>query len=131
MEDSEIYALVRTVPAGCVATYGQVAGLLTTGAVTARMVGAAMRYAPPDVPWQRVVGAGGKLPIAKLGPELRDRQRRLLEAEGVTFKAASDTVNMGRHQWRTHRADMATEAETGDLFDGANTRVSGAEKPDR
>ena len=124
MDDTEIYApvyaLVRSVPAGCVVTYGQVAGLLTTVSVTARQVGTAMRYAPKEVPWQRVVGAGGKLPIAKLSPELQARQRRLLEGEGVTFKSASDTVDMARHQWRAAEIEIEVESksenEGGDLF---------------
>ena len=123
MEDAEIYApvyeMVRTVPAGKVVTYGQVAELLTEVAVTARQVGTAMRYAPPDVPWQRVVGAGGKLPIAKVAPELQDKQRRLLQGEGVAFKTTSNTVDMARHQWRCE------EMETGDLF-GETAEAGGA-----
>lgn len=126
MDETEIYgpvyALVRAVPAGKVVTYGQVAGLLTAVSVTARQVGTAMRYAPPDVPWQRVVGAGGKLPIAKLGPELQEKQRRLLEGEGVAFKSTSDTVEMARHQWRYE------EMETGDLFGAALVEADGAEE---
>ena len=134
MDETEIYApvyaLVRQVPAGQVVTYGQVAGLLTAVSVTARQVGTAMRYAPKDVPWQRVVGAGGKLPIAKLSPELQARQRRLLEAEGVTFKTTSDTVDMARHQWRAAELEleMETNSETGsgDLFaENLNGRENG------
>ena len=122
MDETEIYApvyaLVRAIPPGFVATYGQVAGSLTEVSVTARQVGTAMRYAPKDVPWQRVVGAGGKLPIAKLSPELQERQRRLLEGEGVAFRATSDTVDMARHQWRAAEI-LKNEAQTGsgDLFE--------------
>ncbi len=59
-----------------------------------------MRYAPPDVPWQRVVGAEGRLPIARLSSELKVRQRDLLAAEGVCFLARdADRVDMVRSQW--------------------------------
>ncbi len=94
------YAWVRRVPAGKVVTYGQVAGSVAEVSLTARQVGTAMRYAPDDVPWQRVVGAGGTLPIHKLSPEMAARQRRLLEQEGVLFLPnRSDRIDMPRCQW--------------------------------
>src|SRR5947208_1776691 len=95
-----VYAFVRSVPPGRVVTYGQVAGEVTGVALTARQVGGIMSFAPQDVPWQRVVGAGGRLPIAKRSPELKRKQRQLLEEEGVVFKAEdSDCVDMPRSQW--------------------------------
>jgi methylated-DNA-protein-cysteine methyltransferase related protein len=121
-----VYAFVRTVPPGKVVTYGQVADCLTAVRLTARQVGTAMRYAPPDVPWQRVVGAGGRLPIAKLSPEAKVRQRDLLLAEGVRFYGrkndgrndeingadGADRVDMAHAQW-----DAPTLSDgTGDLF---------------
>ncbi len=78
-----VYSVVRSIPVGVVATYGQVADMVTGVSVSARQVGTAMRFAPADVPWQRVVGAGGRLPIAKRSPELVILQRRLLVEEGV------------------------------------------------
>jgi methylated-DNA-protein-cysteine methyltransferase-like protein len=104
-EDAEplyasVYAFVRSIPSGKVVTYGQVAGTLEDVSLTARQVGAAMRAAPPDVPWQRVVGAGGSLPIAKLSPELKSRQRELLEQEGVVFlPGGNERVDMRKSQW--------------------------------
>jgi alkylated DNA nucleotide flippase Atl1 len=65
--------------------------------ISAREVGAIMNVSPPDVPWQRVVGAGGHLPIGKRSPELKMRQRQLLESEGVEF-LANDLVDMNRCQ---------------------------------
>ena len=118
MEDLEIYApvyaFVRTVPRGKVVTYGQVAGSLHGISLTARQVGTAMAYAPPDVPWQRVIGAGGYLPIAKRSPEMKQRQRRLLEQEGIVFMPdAQDRVDMRRCQW----LPSPEEATQGSLFD--------------
>jgi methylated-DNA-protein-cysteine methyltransferase-like protein len=77
-----IYAFVRALPTGRVASYGDVGAAV---GVTARTVGWAMSVAPEDVPWQRVVGADGYLRIAKRSPHLKEKQRALLEAEGVTF----------------------------------------------
>jgi alkylated DNA nucleotide flippase Atl1 len=70
-----------------------------------------MQYAPPDVPWHRVVGAGGLLPIGKRSPELLMRQIRLLEREGALFVAgATDRVDMARSQW------LPDDAPIGGLF---------------
>lgn len=94
------YAFVRSVPPGRVVTYGQVAEQTPGVRLTARQVGTAMRYAPPDVPWQRVVGAGGFLRTGKRSPDLAQRQRRLLAEEGVTFLPnAPDVVDMAVCQW--------------------------------
>src|SRR5450432_3174021 len=95
-----VYAVARAVPKGRVATYGQIAGIAIGVTLTARQVGAALRYAPADVPWQRVIGAGGRLPIAKRSPELMALQRQLLIGEGVVFEEGDpDRINMERTQW--------------------------------
>ena len=80
-----VYQVVREIPQGRVATYGQVADMVEGWSISAREVGALLNVCPPDVPWQRVVGAGGHLPIGKRSPELKVRQRALLESEGVAF----------------------------------------------
>jgi methylated-DNA-protein-cysteine methyltransferase-like protein len=91
-----VYAAVRTIPRGRVATYGQVAAM--AGAPRgARAVGWALRAlskaADRSVPWHRVVGAGGRIsPRAGAGPEL---QRRRLRAEGVRFRGAA--IDLRRH----------------------------------
>ena len=50
-----------------------------------------------EVPWQRVVGSDGYLRIGKRSPHLQQKQRELLEAEGVTFKD-NGCVDMAKHQ---------------------------------
>lgn len=80
-----VYTIVREIPAGSVATYGQIADSVVGLRITARQVGTALRYAPAHVPWHRVVGAGGRLPIAKRSEELKLLQRQLLMVEGVRF----------------------------------------------
>jgi methylated-DNA-protein-cysteine methyltransferase related protein len=82
-----IYAVVRRIPRGAVATYGQVAELAGIPG-GARVAGAAMKTSKPAdrLPWQRVIGKAGKLRgrIAIHDPVGAAVQRRLLEDEGVT-----------------------------------------------
>ena len=93
-----VYALVRRVPRGKVATYGQIARLLGAPR-SARVVGWAMHGNPHGarVPWQRVVQRGGGL-SPTVCPGDPGRQRRLLEREGVTF-LLDGRIDMERHQW--------------------------------
>lgn len=77
-----VYAFVRTIPSGRVLSYGEVGQAVGIGA---RAVGWALGFCPPDVPWQRVVGSDGYLRIAKRSPNLKARQKQLLQNEGVGF----------------------------------------------
>jgi methylated-DNA-protein-cysteine methyltransferase-like protein len=79
-----IYAVVRQIPYGRVATYGQVAGIV--GGCSARMVGYAMAALPydTDVPWQRVINRMGKV-SPRTGGAGGALQRQMLESEGVCF----------------------------------------------
>ena len=81
-----IYALVRQIPPGKVATYGQIARM--TGGCTARMVGYALASSGPgaEIPWQRVINRQGKISAHGhgLGSQI---QRQLLVDEGIHFDA--------------------------------------------
>jgi methylated-DNA-protein-cysteine methyltransferase-like protein len=80
----QIYFVIKQIPAGKVATYGQIAEIV--GGCTARMVGYALAALSSDssVPWQRVINRQGK--ISPRGDGLSSiLQRQLLEAEGVCF----------------------------------------------
>ena len=78
-----IFAVVRSIPPGQVATYGQIARLVGRPRA-ARQVGYAMHRCPPGLPWHRVVNAQGRISLpADSTSGLR--QRRLLSEEGVTF----------------------------------------------
>lgn len=79
--DRRVYRLVAEIPYGKVMTYGQLA-LLLGAPQSARRVGHALRYAPPDLPCHRVVNHAGRLAPGFAG------QRALLEAEGVSFTPA-------------------------------------------
>lgn len=77
-----IYAVVREIPAGRIASYGQIARIVGCGP---RVVGYAMAALPSgnDVPWHRVVNSEGRVSARKGGGEAR--QKRLLRAEGHLF----------------------------------------------
>ena len=79
----KIYTVIRKIPCGKVATYGQIAKLAGMGS-HARLVGYSLHALTPEkrVPWHRVVGAGGKI---SLGGEGYKTQRKILESEGVEF----------------------------------------------
>lgn len=92
-----IYAVVKRIPKGKVATYGQVARI--SGRCTARMVGYAMAALPQGsrVPWQRVINAQGMI-SARSHSDGDVRQRVLLEKEGVKFDAKG-RVNLKVFLW--------------------------------
>ena len=93
-----IYAIVRRIPAGRVATYGQIAALAGLDG-HARQVGYAL-HALPDhtsVPWHRVVNAAGRISRRSVpGAELV--QQTLLELEGIPLDAAG-RVRLARVRW--------------------------------
>lgn len=96
--NDSVYEVVRQIPEGRVATYGQVARMVGRPR-NARFVGYALHVNPePEIiPCHRVVFKDGALApgFAFGGP---DEQRRLLEAEGVTF-LANGHVDMRRYAW--------------------------------
>jgi methylated-DNA-protein-cysteine methyltransferase-like protein len=78
-----IYAIVRQIPEGKVATYGQIAEIV--GGCSAQMIGFALAALRPDsdVPWQRVINVKGQVSLRAGGGG--SLQRQLLEEEGVIF----------------------------------------------
>lgn len=98
-----IYALVRQIPVGQVATYGQIAELVGLYG-RARVVGYALFRVPPDsdIPWQRVINAQGMVSQSPLRQGGDDLQRMLLEQEGVTFDAQG-RINLQRYRWKPAR----------------------------
>ena len=96
---SRIYAVVKRIPRGRVATYGQVASLAGLRG-HARQVGYALSALPDgsDVPWHRVLNAKGEI-SRKSEPAYDELQRRLLESEGLIFDARG-RVSLGRYGWK-------------------------------
>jgi len=96
-----IYKVVRKIPRGHVATYGQVAELAGIPG-GGRVAGAAMKTSKPTdrLPWQRVIGKAGRLRgrIAIHDPVGAAVQRELLTREGVTV-GETGLVDLGAFGW--------------------------------
>jgi methylated-DNA-protein-cysteine methyltransferase-like protein len=100
-----IYAVIRQVPPGQVATYGQIARIV--GGISAQMIGFALAALPShpeekDVPWQRIINAQGKVSPHGLGYGSAV-QRQLLEEEGVVFNL-ENSIDLDTFAWPLGRA---------------------------
>ena len=93
------YAVVRRIPRGRVATYGQIAWLAGRPR-HARQVGYALQASTKKdaLPWQRVVNSqGGVSP--RCHPYGVLLQRELLEREGIVF-GSSGRIKLAKYQWK-------------------------------
>ncbi|MEB2333528.1 MAG: MGMT family protein [Anaerolineaceae bacterium] len=113
----QVWTLVRQIPRGKVAAYGQIALMLPPPngvefeaykAFGPRWVGGAMANCPDDVPWQRVINSQGKI-SERAGAE---GQRLLLEEEGVVFM--KDKVDWKKYGWKG--LDEGDEPKQENLF---------------
>lgn len=94
----KIYDVVRQIPRGCVATYGQVA-TLAGNRRWARVVGYALHVNPDPngIPCYRVVNREGRLSDAFAFGGV-NQQKTLLEAEGIAV--VDNHVDLERYQWK-------------------------------
>ena len=90
--DAAIRRAIRSIPRGKVATYGQVAAAAGYP-LYHRLVVRILRSEGDALPWQRVLGAGGRI---KLRGAAAFEQRTRLELEGITFRGKR--VDLERHQ---------------------------------
>ena len=97
-----IYAIIRKIPKGRVATYGQIA-MLAGMAGHARQVGYALHVLPEKskVPWHRVINAKGRISL-RSHDMWSSIQKAILLAEGVSFDA-DDRVSLADYGWRPKR----------------------------
>jgi len=116
----QVWDLVRQVPRGRVATYGQIAKMLpppagveieTYTAFGPLWVGGAMAHCPDDVPWQRVINSKGEI-SERDGAGAR-RQRLLLEEEGVEF-GERGRIYLKQYGWKGLNDDA--ESQQAKLF---------------
>ena len=94
-----IYEVVKRIPRGKVATYGQVAEIAGLPR-QARLVGYALHNLKEgsDIPWQRVINSKGG--ISNYGdPEWTKYHRSLLESEGINF-SANNRINLKIYGWQ-------------------------------
>ncbi len=97
----QVYACVRRIPEGRIVNYGGVAALVGKPRA-ARGVGYALGHLPvdTDVPWWRVVNRRGAISTSRVNG-VAQRQRALLEREGVTFdeKGEASWERFGWDPW--------------------------------
>lgn len=95
-EHAAILRVIRSIPPGCVASYGEIAaraGLPGRARLVGRVLG---DYAAPDLPWFRVLRSSGQLAFAKGSAPFR-KQARLLAADGVLV--VNGRVDIAMHGW--------------------------------
>ena len=94
---ADIYAVVKRIPRGSVASYGRIARMVHC---SARQVGYAMAATPPGegIPWHRVINSKGEISARNSGGGGEARQRRKLLSEGVLFDARG-RVDFDRFGW--------------------------------
>jgi len=95
----KIYGVVKLIPYGQVATYGQVADL--AGLVgKPRVVGYALYKvtAAADIPWYRVVNAKGEVSRSSLRDGTDDLQQLLLQEEGIAF--IKGKLDLTQYRWK-------------------------------
>lgn len=95
---TRIYSVIRRIPRGRVATYGQIARLAGVPG-RARQVGYALHAlnSATAVPWQRVVNSAGAISLGPMDGGIS--QRLLLEREGVRFDARG-RIPLEKFGWR-------------------------------
>ncbi len=103
---TDIYQVVKAIPEGCVATYGQVAKLAGRPG-HARQVGYALAApSTEDLPWHRVINARGEISLPDLGGR-KGLQRALLEDDGVEFDSRG-RVDLKRFRWKPEEKDRVS-----------------------
>jgi methylated-DNA-protein-cysteine methyltransferase-like protein len=95
-----IEAAIRRIPKGKVSTYGAIAR--AAGLPGAARLVAQVLHRGFNLPWQRVLGAGGEI---KLRGDSAIEQRLRLEAEGVRFRGRR--VDMKAHEFKFGGASSA------------------------
>jgi methylated-DNA-protein-cysteine methyltransferase related protein len=94
-----IYTVVRQIPLGKVATYGQVADLANLSGKP-RLVGYALYRVDiaSDIPWHRVINAKGEISYSPLRQGGDYTQKILLEQEGIEFNTEGK-INLRKYLW--------------------------------
>jgi methylated-DNA-protein-cysteine methyltransferase-like protein len=102
---NQIWRLVRSVPRGSVATYGDIAEAVRPPC-NPRQVGWALGVAPAglQLPWHRILAAGGRI---ALPPPNGLEQRLRLASEGVTF--SGKRVRLALHRWQPRKRGKAAK----------------------
>ena len=99
-----IYDVVRRVPEGKVATYGQIASLAGLPG-HARQVGYALHASRPEdkLPWHRIINAKGEISL-RSDPGFEGLQQAMLAAEGVV-PGTNGKIDLKQFRWQDEDPD--------------------------
>ena len=99
----QVETLVKKIPAGKVASYGQIAGLISSPRA-ARVVGWCLHQmdTEKDIPWYRVINSKGYI-TTTCADHTADLQKQLLEKEGVSVvkKDGLWWIDFNHFGWKT------------------------------
>ena len=104
-----IWKVASLIPAGRVASYGQVAdlaGLPGRARLTSKALGQAPRSL--NLPWHRILRSSGQIAFAK-GSTHADEQQTRLRREGITINNLR--VPMKEFQWQPEMATLVVELD--------------------
>jgi len=93
-----LYSIIKVIPRGYLATYGQVAKLAGLPGC-ARMVGKTLSQLPDDtqLPWHRVIAASGRISLPDSSAAFAEQKQRLID-EGICVN--ENRVNLKRNRWQ-------------------------------
>jgi methylated-DNA-protein-cysteine methyltransferase related protein len=93
-----VVEIIRSIPEGKVATYGQIAGLAGSPRAARQVVRALHSMSKKHrLPWHRVINAKGQIAIQD--DESYNEQRLSLEAEGVEI-GLNGIIDLEKYQWK-------------------------------
>ena len=96
--NERIWATIRDIPEGSVASYGQIAEIagIPRGA---RQVGYALRHLPSgsEVPWYRVIQASGKIAFKSGSDAFNEQSKRLLREDVAILNGR---IDMKKYRWQ-------------------------------
>ena len=96
--NERIWATIRDIPQGCVASYGQIAEIAGVPR-GARQVGYALRHLPNghDVPWYRVIRSSGKIAFEKGSDAFNEQAKRLMMEDVAILEGR---IDMQKYRWQ-------------------------------
>jgi methylated-DNA-protein-cysteine methyltransferase-like protein len=111
----KVMALVKKIPKGKVATYGQIAALAGKPH-GARGVGWILHSSTRahDLPWQRVLNSKGRISFDSRSAEFKE-QKKLLVSEGIRFSDGNQ-IDLDRFQWKKRPPQKRRSPKTPSLF---------------
>jgi methylated-DNA-protein-cysteine methyltransferase related protein len=111
IRDEAFAETIRSIPRGKVASYGQVAAAARSPRYHRAVARLLKTMIPGELPWQRVLGAGGEI---KLAGRAAAEQRLRLRMEGVTFVGKRIDLNLHQYVFELEQTlEPETRARTG------------------